>query len=283
MRRKDFLKKGLVGVAGIAAGTALASGKKTQIVDVVGFNHIPLDESSTENTVLHRASTRGSADHGWLNTHHTFSFANYYNPERMNFGALRVLNDDIVAGGKGFRTHPHENMEIVSIPLSGDLKHKDSMGNEQVIRQGDIQVMSAGSGIYHSEFNKNSEQDVKFLQIWLFPNRKDVAPRYDQISLNPADRVNKWQQILSPYSNDEGVWIHQNAWFHMTRLEQGKSLTYNLKNPSNGAYLFVLSGEVKIADKVLNTRDGFGIWDVDFLDLESSESSELLLMEVPMT
>lgn len=280
MKRNEFIKKGLAGAAGLATGSVLAASKKSEIVDVVGFNHLPLDESSTENTVLHSAPSRG---HGWLNTHHSFSFVNYYNPERMNFGALRVLNDDIVAGGKGFRTHPHENMEIVSIPLSGDLKHTDSMGNEQIIKQGDIQIMSAGSGIYHSEFNRNDNEDVKFLQIWLFPNQKDVQPRYDQISLNPEDRVNKWQQILSPSEEDEGVMIHQNSWFYMTKLERGKSLNYELRKSGNGVYIFTLSGKVEIAGQTLTARDGFGIWDVDFFDVMSQEETELLIMEVPMS
>ena len=166
------------------------------------------------NIVLHKADSRGDANHGWLHSKHTFSFANYYNPERMNFGALRVLNDDTVAAGMGFGKHPHDNMEIISIPLSGDLEHKDSMNNVTVIKSGDIQVMSAGTGIQHSEYNKNIDAEVKFLQIWVFPNKNNVTPRYDQITLNMADRKNKLQQILSPNPNDAGVWIHQNAWFH---------------------------------------------------------------------
>lgn len=168
-----------------------------------------------EKSVFHPAGSRGDANHGWLHSKHTFSFANYYHPERMHFGMLRVLNDDTVAAGMGFGTHPHNNMEIISIPLSGDLEHKDSMGNVSVIRNGDIQVMSAGMGITHSEYNKNKDQEVKFLQIWVFPNKKDVTPRYDQITLNKEDRKNTFQQILSPNPNDSGVWIHQNAWFHL--------------------------------------------------------------------
>jgi redox-sensitive bicupin YhaK (pirin superfamily) len=174
-------------------------------------------------TVLHRASTRGDANHGWLKSRHTFSFANYYDPERMHFGAIRVINDDIVAPGMGFGTHPHDNMEIISIPLEGDLEHKDSMGNTTVIRHGDIQVMSAGTGIKHSEYNKNDDSPVKFLQIWVFPNKRGVTPRYDQITLNTEDRKNRFQQILSPSSEDDGVWIHQNAWFHMSDLDKRDS------------------------------------------------------------
>ena len=214
-------------------------------------------------TVLHKAATRGHANHGWLNSYHTFSFANYYNPERMNFGVLRVLNDDTVDGGKGFGTHPHDNMEIISIPLEGDLEHKDSMNNVAVIKNGDIQVMSAGTGIYHSEYNESSENAVKFLQIWVYPNKKNVTPRYDQITLNLADRHNKLQQILSPNPNDEGVWIYQNAWFHLGKFDKGISTDYSFKAEGNGVYVFVLNGDIKIDDQLLNTRDGFGIWDAD--------------------
>ena len=176
--------------------------------------------------IIHKADSRGEANHGWLHSFHSFSFAGYYNPEKIHFGALRVLNDDTVAGGMGFGTHPHDNMEIISIPLEGDLEHKDSMGNVAVIKKGDIQVMSAGTGIQHSEKNKNSNQAVKFLQIWVFPNKKNVTPRYDQISLNLNDRHNKLQQILSPNANDEGVWIHQDAWFHLGNFENEKTFLF---------------------------------------------------------
>lgn len=234
-------------------------------------------------TILHKASSRGHANHGWLNSHHTFSFANYYNPERIHFGALRVLNDDRVEAGMGFGTHPHDNMEIISIPLEGDLEHSDSMGNIAIIRKGDIQVMSAGSGITHSEYNKNSDKEVKFLQIWVFPNKKNVTPRYDQITLNSSDRKNKLQQILSPNPDDEGVWIHQQAWFHLGHLDQGISLNYQLKKLGNGVYAFVINGKVIINQIELNNRDGLGIWDTDVLNITTDSETELLLMEVPMT
>lgn len=232
--------------------------------------------------ILHKANTRGHANHGWLNSYHTFSFANYYDPERIHFGALRVLNDDTVQGGKGFGTHPHDNMEIISIPLEGDLEHKDSMGNTTVIRNGDIQVMSAGTGVSHSEYNRNKDEQVKFLQIWLFPNEKNVTPRYGQISLQQEVRHNKLQQILSPNAGDEGVWIHQNAWFHMGKFDQGYSTEYLLKAKGNGVYAFVLSGDVIINEQSLNTRDGFGIWDTDKITIKADSAAELLLMEVPM-
>ncbi len=235
-------------------------------------------------TVLHKANTRGHANHGWLDSHHTFSFANYYNPERMHFGVLRVLNDDRVDPGMGFGRHPHDNMEIISIPLEGDLEHKDSMGNVTVIKNGDIQAMSAGTGIFHSEYNKNKDKPVKFLQIWLFPKTKNVAPRYDQVTLNVEDRHNKLQQILSPVKDDEGVWIHQDAWFHMGKFDKDFSTTYQLKNPANGVYAFVLKGDITIAGNDLNQRDGLGIWNTNKINIKAnSQDAELLLMEVPMS
>lgn len=289
MDRKEFIKKGFLGTAMLASTGAIANVLKNNIdelkeLEVVGFNHIPNTNSHImENTVLHKADTRGVANHGWLNSHHTFSFANYHNPERMHFGVLRVLNDDIVDEGMGFGTHPHDNMEIISIPLEGDLEHKDSMGNVAVIKNGDIQVMSAGTGITHSEYNKNTDKKVKFLQIWVFPNKRNVTPRYDQITLNEEDRKNKLQQILSPNENDEGVWIHQNAWFHLGKFDKDTTVDYPLKDPKNGVYAFVINGDFKLNEQELNSRDGLGIWDIKELKLTaSSENAEILLMEVPM-
>jgi redox-sensitive bicupin YhaK (pirin superfamily) len=234
------------------------------------------------NSLLHKAETRGDADHGWLYSRHTFSFADYYNPERVHFGMLRVLNDDIVEAGMGFGTHPHDNMEIISIPLEGDLEHRDSMGNVAIIRKGDVQVMSAGTGIAHSEYNKNKDRPVKFLQIWVFPDRKNVKPRYGQITLNIEDRHNKLQQILSPNPDDAGVWIYQNAWFHLGKFDKGFSSDYNIKAKGNGVYAFILSGDVTIFDQELKSRDGFGIWDVDSFSVKANIDSEILLMEIPM-
>lgn len=233
-------------------------------------------------TIYHPANSRGFADHGWLKSHHTFSFANYYNPERMHFGALRVLNDDQVASGMGFGTHPHRDMEIISIPLEGDLEHKDSMGTTAVIKKGEIQVMSAGTGVMHSEYNKNKDELVKFLQIWVIPNKMNVTPRYDQISIKENERINDFQQILSPNIDDEGVWIHQNAWFNMANFEAGNSKEYKIHQPGNGVYVFVLKGSAKIEDQVLEARDGFGIWETECFTLEALQNSEILLMEVPM-
>ena len=288
MDRKAFLKKSLLGATVLAGTTAFGNVIQNDIdelrpIEVLGFNHLPNTNSKImANSVLHKADTRGNANHGWLNSYHTFSFANYYNPERMHFGVLRVLNDDTVSAGKGFGTHPHDNMEIISIPLEGDLEHKDSMGNVAVIRNGDVQVMSAGTGIYHSEFNKNSDKTVKFLQIWVFPNKRNVEPRYDQITLNLADRHNKLQQILSPNPGDAGVWIHQNAWFHLGAFDKGFKTNYRIKGQGNGVYVFVLSGQLRIGDQVLDARDGYGIWNTEAFELQADSKAEVLLMEVPM-
>ena len=233
-------------------------------------------------TVLHKSDTRGRANHGWLDSHHTFSFANYYNPERMGFGALRVLNDDVVSPGMGFGKHPHDNMEIVSIPLSGDLEHKDSMGNSTVINEGDVQVMSAGTGIFHSEYNRNNDKEVRFLQIWLLPNKKNVHPRYDQISVKDLEQKDKFYQVLSPDPNDDGVWAYQDAWFHLGNFGKGSSGTYDLKKEGNGIYAFVLEGEVTINGEKLGRRDGLGIWDTHQLALTAASDAKILLMEVPM-
>jgi len=233
-------------------------------------------------TIIHTAESRGHANHGWLDSHHTFSFANYYNPERIHFGVLRVLNDDRVAPGKGFGMHPHDNMEIISIPLEGDLEHKDNMGNTAVICEGDVQVMSAGTGVFHSEYNKNTDKEVKFLQIWVFPNQKNLAPRYDQISIRDIKTENSFYQILSPNKDDQGVWIHQNAWFHLGDFEAGKTTTYYLKDKNNGVYAFILEGEVKIEGQKLGKRDGLGIWETEQIQLEPLGKSRILLMEIPM-
>lgn len=234
-------------------------------------------------TITHKANTRGHANHGWLNSFHTFSFADYHNPERVHFGALRVLNDDTVAPGMGFGAHPHDNMEIISIPLEGDLEHKDSMGNTQVIKHGDIQVMSAGTGIQHSEKNKSNSVPVKFLQIWVFPNKRNVTPRYGQITLNAVDRKNKLQQIVSPDEKGEGTWIHQDAWFHLGSFDKDKRVDYTIKKAGNGVYAFILDGDFTIEDEKLNKRDGIGISDTGKITIEAnSDNAEVLLMEVPM-
>lgn len=284
MNRKDFIRKTILGSGAVLTGSVLAKTVSESSEEAVGFNHIQNTNSKImENVILHKADTRGNANHGWLQSFHTFSFANYYNPERMNFGVLRVLNDDTVAAGMGFGKHPHQNMEIISIPLEGDLEHQDSMGNKTVIKNGDIQVMSAGTGVQHSEYNKNQDKAVKFLQIWVIPNKQSVTPRYDQITLNPEERHNKLQQILSPNANDAGVWIHQDAWFHLGKFDKDFTTEYNLKKQDNGLYVFVLNGDVTVNGQSLNKRDGFGIWNTNTVSIKADSEAEFLLMEVPMT
>lgn len=289
MNRKKFLSQVVLGTVSTRLGIAYSkSGGKSEestnqnIKEPIGFNHLPNKEIKTMKTTLHKAETRGHANHGWLDSHHTFSFANYYNPERMHFGVLRVLNDDKVAPGRGFDRHPHENMEIISIPLAGDLKHKDNMGNSTVIQQGDVQVMSAGTGIEHSEYNKNNDKEVKFLQIWVFPNEDNVTPRYDQISIKNLEKPNSFYQVLSPNKADDGVWIHQAAWFHLGDFNESKEHTYKIKKPGNGVYAFVLEGNSEIEGQALAKRDGFGIWDTDEIKIKVEPNTKILLMEVPM-
>ncbi|MEP2058705.1 MAG: pirin family protein [Maribacter litoralis] len=234
-------------------------------------------------TIYHKSDTRGHTDFGWLNSYHSFSFGNYYDAQRINFGTLRVLNDDTVAAGRGFGTHPHKNMEIISIPLEGDLKHMDDMGNSTVIKAGDIQVMSAGTGISHSEYNKSQENEVKFLQIWVIPNEQNVTPRYDQISIADVKTKNSLYQILSPNQDDSGVWIHQNAWFHLANYDNGITDSYTLKNERNGVYVFVLDGEVEVAGQKLNSRDGLGLWETKEVLFKANSKVDILVMEIPMT
>lgn len=284
MNRKDFLQKSALGLGALAAtaGITVASQAETA-PQQEGFNHIPPSKPERmNNVIIHRADSRGKADHGWLKSFHTFSFAQYYNPERMQFGVLRVLNDDQVAPGMGFGTHPHDNMEIISIPLSGDLEHRDSMGNVSVIRENDIQVMSAGTGITHSEYNKNKDKSVSFLQIWVFPKTRNVKPRYDQISLDASKQQNRLEQVLSPNPNDQGVWIHQDAWFHLGRFEAGKGETYSLRKPGNGIYVFVLEGSLQVDDQLLKTRDGMGVTNTSTLQFTARENARVLVMDVPM-
>jgi quercetin 2,3-dioxygenase len=236
-----------------------------------------------ENTILHKADTRGHADHGWLVSHQSFSFAGYFNPERIQFGMLRVLNDDIVAGGRGFGSHPHDNMEIISIPLEGSLVHEDNLGHRQMVSQGEIQVMSTGKGVFHSEYNNSPDQPAKFLQIWIFPNKLNVEPRYDQVQLDPEKGHNQLQQILSPNPEGEGVWIYQDAWFHTGRWDAGREFTYQLKKKGNGIYFFVMKGSFDVDGQSLEARDGLGVTDTESVTLRSlEEGAEILVIEVPM-
>jgi hypothetical protein len=289
MNRIKFIKGALAsGAAFIAApfiNTGIAQDAESTYDTLrgnIGFNHVPNNEIKTMNTVLHKANTRGSADHGWLRVNHTFSFANYHNPERMHFGVLRVLNDDTIAGGKGFSTHPHDNMEIITIPLQGDLEHKDNMGHGTIIKSGDVQVMSAGTGITHSEFNAHEEKEVKVLQIWLFPNKKNVTPRYGQLPIRDLEVQDEFYQILSPNEEDQGVWIHQNSWFSIGEFRDQKTSEYTLNSKANGVYAFIIEGNASIEGQRLERRDGFGIWDTGSISISAEKNSKILLMEVPM-
>ena len=232
--------------------------------------------------IVHKAGNRGHADHGWLNAWHSFSFASYHDPEKVHFGVLRVLNDDTIAGGMGFGTHPHDNMEIITIPLSGQLEHKDSMGNTGIISKGEVQVMSAGTGIEHSERNKNSNEALKLLQIWLFPDKKNVKPRYDQKAFDLDAAKNKLLTIVSPMGETEGLNIHQNAWFSLGKLDKDQTIIYNLKDQKNGIYAFVIDGDVSINGEKLNRRDALGIAGIHELEIKTGSEAELLLMEIPM-
>ena len=232
--------------------------------------------------VFHSAETRGHANHGWLNANHSFSFANYFNPERMNFGALRVLNDDTISPGMGFGSHPHDNMEIITIPLEGDLEHKDSMGNVGAINEGEIQVMSAGTGVYHSEYNKNPDKFINLLQLWVMPKHQNVAPRYDQRSVRELKKYNDFYQVLSPFPEDDGMWIHQDAWFHLGDFDRETSIDYIIKKEGNGVYVFVIDGGFEAAGEQLNKRDALGIWDTDKVSFLAQPDSKVLLVEVPM-
>lgn len=233
-------------------------------------------------TVLHKADTRGNANHGWLNAYHSFSFASWYNPDRIQFGALRVLNDDTIAAGMGFGTHPHDNMEIITIPLEGDLAHKDSMGNAATIKNGDVQVMSAGTGIQHSEFNPNADQRTKLFQIWLFPRVRNVEPRYQQITLDKSLEKNNFAQILSPNPDDEGVWIHQDAWFYLSNFDKDFSKKLALKKEGNGFYIMNIEGEIEINGEKLETRDALGLWDTPEIEIKANTAAKFLIMEIPM-
>lgn len=232
-------------------------------------------------TILHKASERGHANHGWLNSYHSFSFAGFHDETKMHFGALRVLNDDTVAAGMGFGKHPHDNMEIVSIPLSGDLEHEDSTGRKAIIRQGDIQIMSAGKGIAHSEKNANHNAEVKFLQIWVFPKDKNIEPRYEQKTFDLASYHNKLQTVVAP-DNTEAVWINQDAWFTLGSFEKGIKADYKVKREGNGMYVFVIEGEVIINEQHLGKRDALGIWDTDAIKIEATTGAQILLIDVPM-
>ena len=231
---------------------------------------------------FHASSTRGFADHGWLQAKHSFSFASWFNRYRMHFGALRVLNDDIVAPGMGFGKHPHDNMEIITIPLKGSLKHEDSMGFSEVVHAGEVQVMSAGTGIHHSEFNASQTEEINLFQLWIFPNQQEVTPRYQQLGYENLDMKDAFLQLVSPNPDDEGLWIHQTAWIHMIDMSPNTMQTYTLKHPGNGVYLMNIEGEKVIAKQALGARDALGVWETPSVEIQAKEQGRLLLIEVPM-
>jgi len=232
--------------------------------------------------VIHKANTRGYANHGWLKSYHTFSFAGYHNPERIHFGMLRVLNDDFVDAGMGFGKHPHDNMEIISIPLSGALHHQDSTGRDKIIKTGDVQIMSAGTGIYHSEVNASQQESVAFLQLWIFPKVNNIEPRYDQKEFNVADRTNQFQVVVSPTQENDSLFINQDAWLSLIELEEGKDAMYTIHKEGNGVYCFVIDGQLEIADENNERRDAIGIWDTTDFSLKANQKSTVLIIEVPM-
>ena len=233
--------------------------------------------------IIHRADTRGKFEYGWLKTNYTFSFSQYYDPERVQFGLLRVLNDDIFEAGRGFSTHSHDNMEIVTIPLQGALAHRDSTGHEEIIRANDVQIMSAGTGIHHSEVNASDSEPVSLLQIWVFPHRNGRQPRYDQKSFNPAERLNALQYLVTPDKSDGNLWLNQDAWFSRAEISEGKSLKYSLHNRKNGVCLFVIDGGVRVGENELNKRDGLGIWDASEIEVAAHAAADVLFIEVPMS
>lgn len=232
--------------------------------------------------IIHKADSRGFFDYGWLKTNHTFSFNKYFDPERVNFGMLRVLNDDFVAPAQGFGTHPHSDMEIVSIPLKGALAHKDSAGNEEVIVPNDVQVMSAGTGINHSEYNHSDEEESNFLQLWIFPDKQGHKPRYDQKTFSTEERKNQLLTIVSPEKGNGNLWLNQDAYLSMTNLDRGKSLTYEINTKGNGIYIFLIEGEIAVGEETLSKRDGIGIWDADEVSIKAAKDSQILLIEIPM-
>ncbi|MCW3080685.1 pirin family protein [Segetibacter sp.] len=232
-------------------------------------------------TILHAADRRGHVSFGWLDSHHSFSFGNYYDPEKVHFGMLRVLNDDVISGGSGFGTHSHDNMEIISIPLEGAIEHKDSMGTQAVINENDVQIMSAGTGIKHSEYNHHKDREANFLQIWIMPKEQNIKPRYDQRTFSTTERINQFQTVVAP-DNDKAVWINQDAWVSLGSLKGGFSTSYTIKKSGNGVYAFVLNGSVTLNEQTLFKRDAMGIWEVDKIEIEATTDSELLLIDVPM-
>jgi redox-sensitive bicupin YhaK (pirin superfamily) len=235
------------------------------------------------NLILHKASQRGYADHGWLQATHSFSFANYYDNEKMHFGKLRVLNDDVVAPSHGFDLHPHQDMEIITIPLSGRLRHSDNVGNEEVISAGEVQVMTAGSGIWHSEYNASDTDELNLFQIWIFTNKRKLKPRYDQKKFDKTERLDKWQLLVSPNGQSESLSINQSAYISLIESRNEKEISYQLKEQGNGVYLMLIEGKIEIENNILEKRDAIGLWNfLESVEILFHEKSKLLAIEVPM-
>ena len=244
------------------------------------FKHV--NKSVNMKKIIHKANDRGIQDHGWLKAAHSFSFAQYHDPSKMHFGLLRVLNDDIVAPGMGFGTHGHDNMEIVTIPLKGSLSHKDSLGSIGNISAGEVQMMSAGSGIEHSEFNGSSTEEVNLLQIWVFPKERNIQPRYDQQKYDLKTNNNSFVTLASSDKDPGIMWINQDASFNLGTFDKGTTTSYRLKHPGNGAYIFLIDGEIGVDGSILDSRDAVGVYDTDRIDISVRENSQILVIEVPM-
>lgn len=266
MKRRNFITNSIISLINLGLFRSLLFNKA---------------QGGTMNAIIHPSSSRGHANHGWLQSYHSFSFANYYNPEKMGYKALRVINDDYIAPAQGFGTHPHQDMEIITVPLRGTLRHKDTMGNETIIRHGEVQLMSAGTGVYHSEYNHSSDEDVNMLQIWVLPKKKRIEPRYGQKKFDEKDRQNKLQLVVSPDGREGSIEINQDAFFYLSNLEAGKELYYKLNLAKNGIYVFVIDGELEIDGHKLNTRDALGLDNFDQVTFKANKDTQLLVIEVP--
>lgn len=272
MKRRNFISMATAGALVLGTGNLIARNLMSSSTNTKG---------GAMKTLFHAESSRGKANYGWLDTNYSFSFSNWYNPERMGFGKLRVLNDDIILPGYGFDTHPHKDMEIITIPLEGALEHKDSMDHSSVIRKGEVQVMTAGSGIYHSEFNHSKEEKCDLFQLWIIPREVGLKPRYDQKMYDINDRIDKIQTVVNP-DNEGGLFIHQDAWLSLAAPQKGKTLEYQIKREGNGVYIMQIEGSSKIAGKDMSKRDAIGIWDTDKINIEATEDSDILIIDVPM-
>jgi quercetin 2,3-dioxygenase len=233
-------------------------------------------------TTLYKSETRGKAEHGWLHSRFSFSFAEYHDPSRVHFGLLRVLNDDIIAPGNGFGMHPHDNMEIVSIILKGELLHGDNSGNKTSLKAGEVQIMSAGTGIVHSEHASQEGGEVHLLQIWVFPKERNIKPRYDQKVFDESEKKNKFHVLVSPDHTGDTLWINQDAWLSIGNFENAETVAYPVHKDGNGVFAFIIEGGMNIANISLDKRDAIGISEINAFEMQIDAGSEILLIEVPM-